>query len=432
MERGYTLDTAMAEAARCLLCHEAPCSGGCPSSTDPGKFVRQLRLRNLKGAVATIKRNNALGGACGVLCPTCNLCGQACTASGIDRPIDIGGLQRFAVEYGWDIGFNPLSAGSSNGKKVAVVGAGPSGLSCAAELAQRGFAVTVMEKRDKPGGILQHVLPDHRMPREFLDREIQDIADLGVTFVTGRAVETQGDLEALFAEGFNAVYLATGAWQPVRLDLPGGDAKGIWDAMAFLQTIKDGKMGQALAGREIAVIGGGDTAMDAAVSAVCCGAKDVYVLYRRSLQQMPGDEGEKMDALDAGVHFVILTAPLGYEVSNGRVIGVKVQRTKLGDPDESGRRSPGPVAGTEHTIAADVVVEAIGLRPPQDARRLQVVELDDRGRILVSAQTGATSAANVYAGGDAVRGAALVAEAVGDGKRAAVAIAEALGEGVAR
>ena len=432
MERGYTMDTAMAEASRCLLCHEPPCSGGCPSSTDPGKFIRQMRLRNLKGAVATIKRNNALGGACGVLCPTCNLCGQACTASGIDRPIDIGGLQRFAVEYGWEIGFNPLTTGPSNGLRVAVVGAGPSGLSCAAELAQRGFTVTVLEKRDKPGGILQHVLPDHRMSREFLEREIQDIADLGVTFETGRAVETQGNIEALFAEGFNAVYLATGAWQPVRLDLPGRQADGIWDAMAFLQAIKDDEMGTALAGKEVAVIGGGDTAMDAAVSAVCCGAKDVYVLYRRSLQQMPGDEGEKMDALDAGVHFVILTSPVGYAVSGGRVSGVEVQRTRLGDPDASGRRSPVAVPGTEHTIAADVVVEAIGLRPPVEARRLQVVELDDRDRIRVSAATGATSAANVYAGGDAVRGAALVAEAVGDGKRAAAAIAEALGEGVAR
>jgi glutamate synthase (NADPH) small chain len=428
MRDGYTMDLAMAEAARCLLCHEPPCSDGCPASTDPGRFIRQLRLRNVKGAAATIKRNNILGASCGVLCPTRNLCQQACSASGIDRPIDIGGLQRFIVEHAREIGFQPLAAGAAGGQSVAVVGGGPSGLSCAATLAQAGIAVTVFEQLDRPGGIPQYVLPEHRMTRDILDAEIQDVIDLGVAFVCGRAVATREELEGLFDEGFDAVYLATGAWEPVRLELPGHDAEGVEDAIDFLLRSKADPAGTAdrVGGREVAVIGGGDTAMDVAVSALNRGASDVYVLYRRSLQQMPGDEDEKLDALSAGVHFVILTAPVGYVVEQGRVAGVTVQRTRLGEPDESGRRSPQPIPGTEHVIPASVVVEAIGLRPPAATRQLDTVSFDAAGRIVVTADSGATARPAVYAGGDAARGPSLVVDAVADGKRAAAAIVAAL------
>ena len=432
MKDGYTIDQAMAEAGRCLLCHEPPCSGGCPASTDPGRFIRQIRLRNLKGAAATVKRNNVLGGVCGVLCPTCNLCQQGCTAAGMDRPIEIGKLQRFAVEHAWDIGFQPLSHAAPNGVRIAVVGGGPSGLTCAAELALAGFGVTVFEKLDRVGGILQHVLPDHRMSREFLDREIAEIAALGVEFVCGRAAETRADLEALFAEGYAGIYMATGAWEPVRLDIPGKGAGGVWDGISFLRKARESVGELDLAGKEVAVIGGGDTAMDVAVSAVRAGARDVYVVYRRSLQQMPGDETEKLDALAAGVHFVILTHPLEYLVEGGKVVGLRVQRDRLGEPDASGRRSPVPLPGSEHVIGADVVVEAVGLRPPKELARLELTRLDDRGRILVTPQTGATTAANIYAGGDAARGAALVADAVADGKRAAQAMVQALDGEVGR
>ena len=433
MRDGYTMDLAMAEAARCLLCHEPPCSDGCPAATDPGRFIRQLRLRNLKGAAATIKRNNVLGASCGVLCPTRNLCQRACSATDIDRPIDIGGLQRFIIEQAREIGFQPLVAGDPTGRNVAVVGGGPSGLSCAASLAQAGCDVTVFEQRDRPGGILQFVLPEHRMARDILDAEVQDVIDLGVAFVCGRAVTSREELEGLFDEGFDAVYLATGAWEPVRLDLPGGDADGIEDAIDFLVRSKADPAGTTarVEGREVAVIGGGDTAMDVAVSALNRGASDVYVLYRRSLQQMPGDEDEKLDALAAGVHFVILTAPVGYVVEDGRVAGVIVQRTRLGEPDASGRRSPVPIPGTEHVVPASLVVEAIGLRPPTAIRQLDVVSFDDGSRIVVAADSGATARTGVFAGGDAVRGPSLVVDAVADGKRAAAAIVAALDEEVA-
>ncbi len=435
MKNRFTMDQAMAEASRCLLCHEPPCSTDCPAGTDPGKFIRQMRLRNLKGAVATVRRNNPLAGACGVLCPTARLCQKGCSASGIDRPIDIGALQRFLVEYGWSIDFNPLEAAESNGIRVAVVGAGPSGLACAADLALAGFQVTVIEALDHAGGVPGHALPEHRLPRTFVEREIEDIAALGVALEYGRAIETRDELEGLFAEGYQAVYLATGAWTPSSLQVEGSDADGVWDAMTFLRKAKAERdaMTAALEGKRVAVIGGGDTAMDVAVSATVCGAADVYVIYRRSYLQMPGEPDEKLDALAAGVHFVVLSQPQEYTTDgDGKIDGVRVQSTRLGDADESGRRSPVPMEGVEYTLPVDMVVEAIGLGPSPQVRQLQLIRFDGASRFLVEPATGQTSAANVFAGGDAVRGPDLVVRAVADGRKAAAAIAETLVREVTR
>lgn len=431
MKEGYTYSQAMAEANRCLLCHEPPCSVGCPASTDPGKFIRQMRFLNLKGAAATVKRNNALGGACGILCPTCSLCQGGCTAAGLDRPIDIGGLQRFLIEYAWEIGFNPLEAGEPKGVKVAIVGAGPAGLSCASELAQAGFDPTVFEARDRPGGVLQHVLPDHRMSVEFLDREIRDLTDIGVNIDCGKAVETTEDVDALFARGFNAIYLATGAWASVSLDIPGSESGDVHEGIEFLRKAKADAAGTAalVAGKKVAVIGGGDTAMDVAVSAVKAGAGDVFILYRRSFQQMPGDEEEKLAAIREGVHFMILTQPIEYLLTDGRVTGVKAESNELGEPDSSGRRRPVALPGSAHVIAADIVVEAIGLKPRADIRRFAGLDIDQGNRILVAGAGGQTTMKNVYAGGDAVRGAALISNAICDGRSAAAAIIKSLAEG---
>jgi len=434
MESGYTLAQATAEAARCLLCHDAPCSGDCPATTDPGRFIRQLRMRNIKGAIATVKRNNALGGLCGALCPTCDMCQRACTATGIGRPIDIGGLQRFLVEYGWEIGFSPLAAGASNGVQVAVVGAGPAGLSCASDLAQAGFAVTVFDRLDGPGGVPAHVIPSQRLSRAFMDREIQEILDLGVTFVGGREIAGRDDLQALFDEGFAAVYLGTGAWRPTRLAVAGNDADGVWDGIGFLGRAKADHNGmkKVVSGQTVAVIGGGDTAMDVALVASRLGAKDVYLLYRRSFPQMPANAEERQRLLDEGVHALILTQPVGYRVEEGRVVGIRAARTQLTDRMVRGRRRAEAIEGSEHDIPATLVVEAIGLRPEESIRQLGLIEFDRGDRIQVEAATGRTGADRVYAGGDAVRGAARIAEAVGDGKRAAAAIVAELGEGVAR
>jgi len=428
MEKCLSLDQALAEASRCLLCHDAPCSRGCPAGTQPDRFIRKLRLRNIKGAVAVVKQNNVLGGICAVVCPTCSLCQQGCLAEQLSDPVDIGGIQRFLVEYGWQTGFKPLTRKPSKDKKVAVIGAGPSGLTCAAELAREGYGAEIFEKLEKPGGMLQYAIPEHRLSREFVEREIADVLALGVEIHTRKAVDSQSDLDRLFADGFLSVYVATGSWQCARLDIPGRDGDGVFDAMTFLRLAKqDSKAFRELVtGRTVAVVGGGDTAMDAAVSAGRGGAADVSILYRRSFNEMPGDFREKECALREGIHFLILTQPAEYVIEKGRVAGIRVVRTRLGDLDSSGRRAPVPVGESQHVLHADLVVEAIGLSPGDGIRKMSGLGFDDRNRILVKGQVHAQGS-RIFAGGDAVRGPAIVAHAVADGKMAAAAIAKALG-----
>lgn len=427
MKEGYTYSQAMAEAARCLLCHEPPCSLGCPANTDPGKFIRQMRLMNLKGAIATMYRNNILAASCGVLCPTCTLCASGCTAQGLDRPVDIGGLQRFLAEYAWEVGFNPLAAGEPNGHKVAVVGSGPAGLMCASELAQLGYDVTMFERRDKPGGVLRHLLPEHRLTAQYFDKEVALLDDLGVTIRCNETIDGKAGLDALFADGFEAIYLATGAWEAMRLGLSGGDMAGVDGSIGFLARAKQepDAVAAAVKDKQVAVIGGGDTAMDVAVTALNFGARDVYVLYRRSYGQMPGDPDEKLEVMQEGVHFVMLTAPVEYVGEGGQLAGIKVVKTRLGDADAGGRRRPETIAGTEHVLPVDVAVEAVGLKPGKTLKGFDGLSIDPSGRVAVS-DSSETELANVFAGGDAVRGAALISHAIGDGRKAALAIADAL------
>ena len=423
MERGFTMDQAVAEAARCLLCHDAPCSTGCPAGTDPDVFIRKLRMRNLKGAAALIKENNVLGGVSSLVCPTCSLCQAGCTAEGLDTPIRIGQLQRFLVEWAWDTGFQPLRAGAPTGKKVAVIGAGPAGLTCAGELAVRGNAVTIFEGKAEAGGMLRYGIPEHRLSKEFIQREVRDITDLGVEIRCGEAVTGSDGLDGLFAQGYAAVYLATGAWQGLTLAAQDRPAEGLLDALAFLGLAKDDPADAAalVRGRQVAVVGGGDTAMDAAVTAQLLGAADVYVLYRRSFTQMPGEDREKEQALAAGVHFMLLTQPVDYLSDGTRLTGVSAVRTRLGDPDDSGRRRPVEVPRTEHVFDVDLVIEAIGLKPTVDASEMGMAT-DGVGRVVITGMGGATAREGVYSGGDAVRGPSLVAKAIGDGKAAAKAI----------
>jgi len=430
MEQGFTMDQAVAEAARCLLCHDAPCSKDCPAGTDPATFIRKLRLRNLKGAAALIKENNVLGGVSSVVCPTCSLCQAGCTAEGLDRPIRIGQLQRFLVEWAWKTGFQPLCAGEPTGKKVAVIGAGPSGLTCAADLARAGHAVTIFEEKAEPGGMLRYAIPEHRLSLEFVRREIRDITDLGVEIRCGDGVGGREGLDALFARGYSAVYVATGAGQGIALDAPTRPADGLLDALDFLGIARDDPEAAAamVNEKQVAVIGGGDTAMDAAVSAKLLGAADVYVLYRRSFTQMPAEARERDQALAVGVHIVLLTQPVDYLADGDRLTGVNAVRTRLGEADQSGRRRPVPVPGSEHVFEVDLVIEAIGMKPGPSASAMGVAT-DDSGCVVNTGPGGMTARDGVFAGGDAVRGPSLVAKAIGDGKAAAAAIAAQLAGG---
>jgi len=431
MDKGFGLVQALAEADRCLLCHDAPCSRGCPAETDPGTFIRKLRLRNIKGAIRTVRTNNALGGACGVLCPTARLCEKECSATGILRPIAIGKIQRFLVEHSWRIGFDPVEKEPARPEKVAVVGSGPAGLSCAAELARDGFAVTVFEERAEPGGVIRYGVPAYRFDREFLTHELASLERLGVLFKCRTRIDGAEGARKLLADGFAAVFLGPGLWAAQRLSAA-KPPKGVHTSVDFLAALREKKIDaieKEIAGKAVAVIGGGSVAMDCAESALKLGARDVSLVYRRSFAQMPAEEEERLTALRLGVHFLLLNQPLKYVADGkGRLKGLRLARTRLGEPDGSGRRRPEAIEGSQWTLPAAVVIEAIGNRP-DEADWSAIVKVDRDGRVVASAKGRRTSSKAVFAGGDIVRGPALVVEAVQDGKLAARAIRAALEQG---
>jgi glutamate synthase (NADPH/NADH) small chain len=432
MEKGFNLVQAMAEAERCLLCHDAPCSKGCPAETDPATFIRKLRLRNVKGAIRTIATNNALGGACGVLCPTARLCEKECSATGIVRPIAIGKIQRFLVEHSWQIGFEPLATKPARPEKIAVVGSGPAGLSCAAELAKEGFPVTVFEERAEPGGVIRWGVPAYRFDATFLKHELAAIEKLGVRFVCSTRIDGASGAKKLFADGFAAVFLGPGLWAAERL--PGAEkVKGVRTSVEFLAALRGKKvadLAKEFEGKTVAVIGGGSVAMDCVESALKLGAKDAYLVYRRSFAQMPAEEDERVAALRLGVHFLLLNQPVKYLADGkGKLKGLKLVRTRLGKPDASGRRKPEPVEGSDWVLDCTAAIEAIGNKADA-AEWSAMVKTDDARLVVASGKTRKTSARKVFAGGDIVRGPALVVEAVQDGKLAARAITAALSQEV--
>jgi glutamate synthase (NADPH) small chain len=427
MPKGFSWGQAVAEADRCLLCYDPPCSKGCPAQTDPGAFIRKLRLQNITGAVRTIKENNILGGACGVLCPTAELCELECSATGIDRPIRIGEIQRFLVEHAWATGFKVFAKPEPKREKIAVVGSGPAGLSCAAELAKAGFRVTVFEARPEPGGVLRYGVVSYRCDPEFLKNELADIRDLGVELKCNTRVDGKAGVEVLLEQGYKAVFVGTGVWGSARLQPDAKAPEGLYTSVEYLEALRDGRLGdmaKVIDGKTVAVIGGGSVAIDCVESAAKLGAKDVYLVYRRSYAQMPAEEEERITALQAGIHFLLLNQPVDYKIGeDGRIKGLKLVRTRLGEPDDSGRRGPVNIEGSEWVLDADVVIEAIGNQPEADSPQWYPnVKTSAAKLILADSENGQTSVPGVFAGGDIVRGPALVVKAVQDGKLAARAI----------
>ena len=437
MGQRFDYGQAVAEADRCLLCHDPPCSRGCPAGTDPGTFIRKFRLRNITGAIRTIKSNNILGGACGILCPTSRLCEKGCVATGIERPIQIGKLQRFLVEYGYDTGFKVFSKPARKPQKVAIIGSGPAGLACAAELAKSGYQATIFEKMPEPGGVMRYGVPLHRFAPDFLMREIQDIIDLGVTITCNTAIEGNGEAEELLKKGYQAVFLAPGLWGHSPLMEHAGEIKGVFGSLEFLKALRE-KRNAGLApffkNKKVAVIGGGSVAIDCAESALEFSPRDVYLIYRRSYAEMPSEEAEIIDALRSGIHFILLTRPVDYVLSSGGALEkIRLMRTELGAVDASGRRAPVDVPGSEWLMEVDTVIEAIGQKADSGSPRwYPSVKTDKRNLVAVKEETGETSAAGIFAGGDIVRGPALIVEAVSDGKKAAGAIIDYLSREVSQ
>ncbi len=441
MEPGFDFGQAVAEADRCLLCHDAPCSKACPANTDPGAFIRKLRLKNITGAIRTIKQNNILGGACGVLCPTDKLCEQECSArlksverpDGSDAPIKIGKIQRFLIEHSWERTIPIFETPEPRSEKIAVVGSGPSGLSCAAELAKMGFQVTVFEARPEAGGVLRYGVVSYRFDQDFLIHELEAVKSLGVTLACNTRIEGKEAAEKLLSDGYSAVFLGPGLWGAMSLRSDRIGINGLYSSVEYLAALRDDRsenMTAELQGKTVAVIGGGSVAMDCVGSAVRLGAKDVYLLYRRSYSQMPAEEDERIESLESGVHFLLLNQPVDYLVDAENCLkGVKLVRTRLGDTDQSGRRRPIEIEGSEWVLDADMVIEAIGnIAEENSAEWYPHVETDQKQLIKANPETGETSAKGIFAGGDIVRGPSLVVNAVQDGKVAARAILKYLNE----
>jgi NADPH-dependent glutamate synthase beta subunit-like oxidoreductase len=435
MERGFGLAQAMAEADRCLLCHDAPCSRGCPAETRPAEFIRKLRFRNITGAIRTIKENNILGGACGVLCPTHRLCENKCSArfaslkrpEGDDQPIQIGKIQRFLIEHSWSIGFYPLRRGSPKDEKIAVVGSGPAGLSCAAELAKEGYPVTIFESRPEPGGVLRYGVASYRFDLDFLKNELNDIRSLGVQFKCNRPIPGSAGARELLSQGFGAVFLGPGLWEAESLLSTKESVKNVFSSIDYLSGLRNGRFKELVklvSGKNTAVIGGGSVAIECAESAAKLGAKNVYLVYRRSFTQMPAEEKERIAAQKAGVHFLLLNQPVEYLTDRyHRLKGIKLQRTRLGTVDPSGRRNPKPIKGSDWVLECDIAIEAIGNKAGTGLIQWhQGIAVDDRNLIKVNLRTYRTSVQGIYAGGDIIRGPGLVVQAVQDGKIAARAI----------
>ena len=394
---GFTHRTAMEEAARCLLCHDAPCSQGCPAGTDPAKFIRSIRFRNVKGAAETIRENNILGGSCARVCPYDRLCEEACSRCGIDKPIQIGKLQRYAIEQEKVFKMKILKApAKKKAAKVACVGAGPASLAAAAELAKAGYRVTIFEREEKAGGVLTYGIVPSRLPQAVVDHDIAQVKGLGVKFEFGKEVKA-ADLEE-----YDAVFVGTGLWGANLPKIEGIELAGVYSAVDFLKAARTQKNAFD-PGKKVLVVGGGDVAVDCAVTAKLLGAEDVKIVYRRTLEEAPGNMTEFQYALTLGIGITTGMAPAAIKGAD------KVEAVEFkGFRDEA----------AQLVLSADPIVFATG-QTAEDQTAVAPVKVADKG--LIKAPKG-KAGGKFFAAGDIVNGGKTVVEAVAAGKEAADAM----------
>ncbi|SHJ29671.1 NADPH-dependent glutamate synthase [Desulfofundulus thermosubterraneus] len=429
---GYDEETAVAEAKRCLQCKKEPCRQGCPVEVDIPAFIKLVAERDFAGAIKKIKEKNALPAVCGRVCPQENQCEKYCTLGKKHEPVGIGRLERFCADWELARGVLPQEVAPPTGFKVAVVGSGPAGLTCAADLAKLGHKVTVFEALHVAGGVLMYGIPEFRLPKRVVQAEIENLKKLGVEIVTNAVVGKFATVDELMEEeGFDAVFIGTGAGLPYFMNIPGENSCGVYSANEFLTRTNLMKAylfpewdTPIKVGRKVAVIGGGNVAMDAARTALRLGAEESWIVYRRSEKELPARHEEVEHAKEEGIKFAFLTNPVRILADeNGWVKGMECLRYELGEPDESGRRRPVPIPGSEFVMDVDTVVVAIGQAPnPLVPRTTRGLELGRKGNIVADPQTGATSKPGVFAGGDVVTGAATVILAMGAGRIAARSI----------
>ncbi|MEW6031293.1 MAG: NADPH-dependent glutamate synthase [Bacillota bacterium] len=428
---GYDEDLAVAEAERCLSCKDSKCRDGCPVDVDISGFIAKIRDRDFRGAYEAIKGTNSLPAICGRVCPQETQCEAKCLLGRKGEPIAIGRLERFAADWAMSQGKDQPADIKPNGRRVAIVGSGPAGLTCAGDLAKKGYQVTIFEALHAPGGVLVYGIPEFRLPKRIVAEEIDNLRALGVNIQCDVVVGRTITVDELFDEGYDAVFLGTGAGLPMFMNIPGETLNGVYSANEFLTRTNLMKAylfpewdTPIKVGRRVAVVGAGNVAMDSVRCAKRLGAEEAIIVYRRSEAEMPARLEEVHHAKEEGVIFHTLTNPvriLGDE--KGWVCGLECLRMELGEPDDSGRRRPIPVKGSEFVLEVDTVVMALGTTPnPLVSQTTPGLEVNRWGCLVTRDEDGLTTRDLVWAAGDAVTGAATVILAMGGGKKAAAAI----------
>ncbi len=439
---GYTAEIAVEEANRCLNCKNRPCVTGCPVNVNIPDFITKIKSGDFEGAYQIINETSSLPAVCGRVCPQETQCESKCSMGIKFEPVGIGRLERFVADWHNANATEKAAAPASNGHRVAIVGSGPSGLTCAGDLAKKGYQVSVFEALHTAGGVLVYGIPEFRLPKRIVAKEVETLRDLGVDAQTNVVIGKTLTIDELFEMGYEAVFIGSGAGLPNFMNIPGESLKGVYSANEFLtrsnlmKAYLDSPVTPIQKGGNVAVVGGGNVAMDAARTALRLGAEHVYIVYRRSMDELPARREEVEHAMEEGIDFRLLNNPveiLGYnnpenprDTKDGFVTGMRCIKMELGEPDAKGRRRPVPIPGSEFTLDVDTVIMAIGTSPnPLIKNTTAGLEVNSHGGIIVS-EEGLTSRENVWAGGDAVTGAATVISAMGAGKIAAKAIDEAL------
>lgn len=429
---GYDEETALNEAARCLNCKNMPCVSGCPVNIHIPAFIERLRECDFEGAYNIISEASSLPAVCGRVCPQERQCESKCVRGIKGEPVGIGRLERFVADWHNEHSTGAVQKPASNGHRVAVVGSGPSGLTCAGELAKKGYGVTVFEALHTAGGVLVYGIPEFRLPKSIVKKEVESLSALGVEIKTNVIIGKTLTVDELFDMGYEAVFIGSGAGLPRFMGIEGETLCGVYSANEFLtrnnlmKAYKDNSATPVMHARKTVVVGGGNVAMDAARTAKRLGA-DVTVVYRRTENELPARREEVEHAMEEKINFKFLTNPVRIIGENGNVKGILCEEMKLSEPDESGRARPVPIEGSEYETEADCVIMAIGTSPnPLIKSTTAGLEVNRRGGIIVNEETGATAREGVFAGGDAVTGAATVILAMGAGKTAAHAIDEYL------